>query len=108
MTNSRLDQLLRYLEEDPEDPFTIYAIAMEYSKMDENKALKFYNKLLLEHDTYVATYYQAGKLHEKLGNKQEAEDIYKKGMEISRNSGKMHAYSELQSAYNELIGFDED
>lgn len=108
MENSRLDQLLRYLEEDPHDPFTIYAIALEYSKTDEKKALECYNKLLAEHATYVATYYHAGKLNEKMGNMQEAERIYNKGMEISRNAGNRHAFSELQAAFNQLTGFDED
>lgn len=108
MTNPRLEQLLQYLNEDPNDPFTIYGIALEYSKTDEKKALEYYTKLLNDHASYVATYYHAGKLHEKLGNTQQAEQIYKKGMEISRNSGKMHAFSELQAAYNQLTGFDED
>lgn len=108
MTNTRLEQLLSFLKEEPNDPFTLYALALEYAKTDENKALEYYDKLLSEHEYYVATYYHAGKLNEKLGNKDQAELIYKKGMEISRNKRNMHALAELQSAYNELIGFDED
>jgi tetratricopeptide (TPR) repeat protein len=108
MTFSRLDQLLGFLKDDPNDPFTIYAIALEYSKSDEKKALEYFDKLLSEHPTYVATYYHAGKLLEKLGNKEEAEKVYKKGIEVSRSERKMHALSELQSAYNQLLDFDEE
>src|SRR5688500_18496085 len=107
-TNPRLDQLLRFLEEDPSDSFTIYGIALEYSKTDEKKAMEFFNKLLSEHPSYVATYYHAGKLQEKLGNTKEAEHIYQKGMEISRNARNMHAFAELQSAFNQLKDFEED
>jgi tetratricopeptide (TPR) repeat protein len=108
MTNSRLMQLLEYLDEDPNDSFTIYAIAMEYSKTDEKKALEYYNKLLNANANYVATYYHAGKLHEKMGNKKEAEGIYKKGMEISKNLKNIHAFSELQSAYNQLLELEDE
>jgi tetratricopeptide (TPR) repeat protein len=108
MTFSRLDQLLGFLKEDPNDPFTIYAIALEYSKSDEKKALEYYNILLSEHPTYIATYYHAGKLLEKLGNKSGAESVFKKGIEVSRNARKMHALAELQSAYNQLLELDEE
>ena len=45
---NRLTTLLDFLKEDPEDAFTLYAIALEYLKIDEQKAfpdLNFANNL---------------------------------------------------------------
>ncbi|WP_240676225.1 tetratricopeptide repeat protein [Botryobacter ruber] len=94
------------MEDDPNDAFTLYAIATEYRNFDQQKAKEYYDKLLAEHENYVGTYYHAASLYNELGQQDEAERIYKKGMQISRQEGNMHAFSELQQAYNKLMGLD--
>lgn len=106
MSQNRLEQLLKFLEEDPNDAFTLYAIATEYRNIDKQKAMEYYEKLLAEHETYVGTYYHAAKLYEEFGQDEKAEHIYKKGMQISRQEGNRHAFAELQQAYNKLMGLD--
>ncbi len=106
MSQNRLEQLFKFLEEDPNDPFTIYAIATEYRNSDKQQAMQYYERLLSEHENYVGTYYHAAKLYEELGQGATAERIYKKGMQISRQEGNMHAFSELQQAYNKMMGLD--
>ncbi|GAB3817520.1 tetratricopeptide repeat protein [Pontibacter rugosus] len=106
MNQSRLEQLFKFLEDDPNDAFTLYAIATEYRNEDPQKALEYYEKLLAEHENYVGTYYHAAKLYEELGQPRVAEQTYKKGMQISRQEGNMHAFSELQQAYNKMMGLD--
>ena len=105
-TNSRLNQLLEFYKEDPKDPFTIYALAMEYLKLDVNESRKYYELLLTEHRHYVGTYYHAAKLYIELGLPDKADDVYQKGMKIARQEGNMHAFSELQQAYNKFKGLD--
>lgn len=103
----RLQKLLNFLENEPNDPFLKYALATEYLNANETeKALHYYNDLLQNHPDYVGTYYHAGKLYEQLGRKDEAVSIYQKGMQISRDARDMHAFSELQSVYNSAIGLD--
>ncbi len=68
--------------------------------------MDYYQKLLTEHENYVGTYYHTGKLHEVFKEKELAGQVYKKGMQISRQEGNMHAFSELQQAYNKLMGLD--
>jgi len=106
MNPDRLAQLLKFLEEDPEDPFTLYALATEYRSSDKAKAMLFYEQLLAEHKDYVGTYYHAAKLYEELGQNDTAEHTYKKGMQVSRQQGNLHAFSELQQAYNKMMGLD--
>ncbi|PVY39104.1 tetratricopeptide repeat protein [Pontibacter virosus] len=106
MSQNRLEQLFQFYEEDPNDPFTIYAIATELRGSDPQKAMDFYEKLLSEHERYVGTYYHAASLYAESGQPEKAEQTYKKGMLISRQEGNMHAFAELQQAYNKFAGLD--
>ena len=103
---SRLQQLLAFYEADPHDAFTIYALATEYRAAEPLRAWEFYEKLLTEHPDYVGTYYHAGKLLEGFGKKDEAEQVYRKGLIVSRKAGQLHAASEIQQALNSCLGLD--
>ncbi|HKG07122.1 MAG TPA: tetratricopeptide repeat protein [Pedobacter sp.] len=107
MQSTRLAKLLEFLESDPNDPFVLYALATEYNtSQDTERALEYYNKLVKEHPDYVGTYYHLGKLLEKNNNSEQALSIYQKGMAVARNKRDMHAFSELQGAYNSAAGLD--
>ncbi len=103
MSQNRLDQLLRYYEEDPNDPFTLYAIATEYRFIDLEKSLFYYQKLLSEHPDYIGTYYHAGKLYAEMGLFDQAEETFQKGIELSKARGERNAHRELQAAYREFL-----
>lgn len=106
--NQRIEKLLQFLAEDPNDSFTIYALATEYKKSDELKALEYFETLLVEHENYVGTYYHAAALYDSLGKEKEARLTYQKGMKVAREANNMHAFSELQGAYNKFEGLDYD
>jgi tetratricopeptide (TPR) repeat protein len=105
---SRLDQLLQFLQQDPDDPFTIYALALEYRKTDPLTAKKYFDLLLRDFPAYLATYYHAGMLWLDLGLTKEGEEIYRKGMEIAKITGKTKDYNELQNALNNLLDIDNE
>ena len=107
MQNTRLNKLLEFLDNDPNDSFILYALATEYNSLNDiEKAFNFYLKLVNEHPNYVGTYYHLGKLYEKEGEKDKAIEIYQTGMSIARSKRDMHALSELQGAYNTAAGLD--
>lgn len=107
MQNTRLAKLLEFLNNEPNDSFILYALATEYNSLNDiENAFTYYLKLINEHPNYVGTYYHLGKLYEKQGNKEEGILIYKKGMEVARAKRDMHAFSELQGAYNSAAGLD--
>src|ERR1700742_1952726 len=109
MQISRLEKLLEFIKNEPDDPFLKYALATEYLRMNEpDKALAYYEDLINNHRNYTGTYYHLGKLYEALGRKQDAINTYEKGMEITKAKRDNHAFSELQAVYREAIGYEDD
>jgi tetratricopeptide (TPR) repeat protein len=98
---------LDFLKNEPNDPFLKYALATEYfNAKDHEKALFYFEDLIINHPDYIGTYYHLGKFYEIINRKTEAILIYKKGMDIARKIGDMHAFSELQSVFNSANGLN--
>ena len=100
---NRLELLLKYYEDDPKDPFNVYALAIEYLKSDAEKSRELFDKVMLEHPDYVPTYYHAAKLYQEIGEKEKAISIYEKGIAIALKNKETKAHRELKSAYDELM-----
>ena len=100
---NRIEQLLRFLSEQPNDSFLIHALALEYQKAgDDEQARYYFEQNLHKAPGYIATYYHLGKLLERKGAVQDAIAIYEQGMQQARAAGDDHAFSELRSVYEEL------
>ncbi|HET6568276.1 MAG TPA: tetratricopeptide repeat protein, partial [Rhodothermales bacterium] len=111
MPQDRLALLLQYLEEDPADAFTRFAIAQEYLKRgDLERAVGFFEALVKDQPEYVGTYYHLGKLYEQVGRKPEALDTYRAGLRAAQEQRDFHARAELQDALlkAEGVGFEDD
>jgi Tfp pilus assembly protein PilF len=102
MNQDRLKQLLQFYEEDPDDPFNIYALANEYKNSDSEKALQYFEKLEREHPNYMATYYHLAHLYIDLREDEKAKSTFEKGMEIAMKNNEPFALRELRSAYEEF------
>jgi tetratricopeptide (TPR) repeat protein len=97
-----LQQLQQFADDDPNDPFNLYALALELLKTDAGKAVGIFEKLLTEHESYLPTYYQAAGLFESVGKHEQAIAILEKGLAIARNSGEMKTMRELQTMLDEI------
>lgn len=107
MQSSRLEKLLEFLKNEPEDPFLKYALATEYLRLNEtDKSLQYYQDLVINHKEYVGTYYHLGKLYEALNRKEDAIKTYQDGISVARAARDNHALSELQAVYNSAMGLD--
>jgi len=108
MANQRLEKLQSFFQENPNDPFLLFALAQEFGKLEEDqKSLEHYNLLTERHPDYVGTYYHLGKLLEKLERPADAFSTYRRGMEVAKSAGDQHAYSELAGA-KLTLGDDDD
>jgi tetratricopeptide (TPR) repeat protein len=104
----RIEQLNEFLKDSPNDPFLHYALAQEWNKLgDIQLAQEKYEYLIKEHPNYVATYYHLGKLLQEKGEKENALEMYSRGIQVAQQVGEQHSLSELQSAKLELE-FDDD
>ncbi|HEY0654670.1 MAG TPA: tetratricopeptide repeat protein [Chryseosolibacter sp.] len=101
--STRLDTLLQFYKDDPNDPFNIYALAIEYQKTDIKKSLEYFNLLLSDHEHYVPTYYHAAKLLQETGETERAVIVYEKGIAVAKSQNDLKAARELQSAYDEMM-----
>ncbi len=103
MDVNRLIQLKEFYEEDPHDPFNLYALALEFLKIDLKKSRDFFEILLNLHKKYLPTYYHAAKLYLELGEKEKAITVFEDGISLARSLQDTKALRELQSAYDELM-----
>ena len=103
MTSSRLEALMKFLEEDPTDPFTRYAIALEYASMQNFPAAIAKMQELLSLDPgYVPAYHQLGGFFKQIGEPNEAIRILEQGMQRAALAGERHAQGEMQELIDEL------
>ena len=109
MSEERINQLKKFLEEDPEDAFSAFAIGLEWLKMKElENARKAFETLLNNQPEYLASYYQLGKLYEKLKLSELAIQTLKCGMELAQRQNNRHTFNELKAALDNLSLSDED
>jgi tetratricopeptide (TPR) repeat protein len=101
--NERIQKIIAFLNQNPNDLFLNHALALEYIKIgEENKALDCFEKNLTTDPNYVATYYHLGKLQERLLEPDAALKTYENGMQVAKTAKDQHSYNELQSAYEDL------
>ncbi|MCC6253267.1 MAG: tetratricopeptide repeat protein [Bacteroidia bacterium] len=101
---NKINQLNEWLKENPDDSFLIYALALEYIKNNQiQEAKKQFDELTQKHPKYLATYLQFGNLLAEMGNKEKAEDIYRKGLEIAIEQNNSKTYKEINQALNNMI-----
>ena len=100
----RIQKIREFLEQNPNDNFLQHALALEYIKLGQDDAARLLFEEILSRDPgYVGSYYHLAKLHERNQSLENAISVYEKGMEEAKKAGENHAYSELKSAYEELI-----
>lgn len=103
MNEERLKKLKEWEAQKPDDAFFKYAIAQEYiSAGGDAEAKKYLDLLADKFPDYLATYYQLGKLHERLQETEQAIAAYNKGKEVARVSGDNKTLRELKEAIAQL------
>ena len=101
---NRIEILKNFLKDNPDDSFSRYALALEYVKLGQNdEALREFEAVRKSDADYVATYYQLGQLYQKVGQKHEAEKIFRTGITVATKAGDEHTRSELEAALEALF-----
>jgi len=100
LDNSRLETLRQLLADNPANTFARYGLAMEHVRSgDLEGAVQEFEAVLTTDPKYSAAYYHGGQALEKLGQLDQARDLYRRGIAATRDP---HALSELQAALDIL------
>ena len=103
MSDQRIAKLKEFLANDPNDPFTRYALALEYAgKGDTERAVSMLEALIQSDPKYIPAYQQLGYAYQKLGRSDDAKEIFSRGIQAATQAGDLHARSEMQEALDEL------
>lgn len=91
------------LEKDPANSFTRYGIAMELRSLGRrDEAIEVFTQLIQDDPEYVMAYQHAGYLLRDAGRTAEAEDLFRKGIEIAGKHGNDKALAEMEDALDGL------
>jgi Tfp pilus assembly protein PilF len=99
----RIATFKSFISRSPADPFPRYGLAMEHKAQgDLAAAWAVFSDLLDQFPDYVPTYLMAGGTLAGLGRKEEAAEVYRRGVEVAGRKGDAHARGELESALSEI------
>jgi tetratricopeptide (TPR) repeat protein len=94
---TRKQQIEELLQDDPNDPFLRYGLAMEYvSAGDDEEAVRCFRELFAVVPDYVPAYLQAGQALTRLDRVEEARDVFRRGITAARQKNDLHAQGEMQ------------
>ncbi len=78
-------------------------LAMEFAKSGEyEQAIAEYRALLAQDENYAAAYYHGGQALEKLGQVEEAKQLYEAGLVVTKRKGDSHTHGEIEAALSLL------
>ncbi|MBD2753612.1 tetratricopeptide repeat protein [Spirosoma validum] len=107
MNNERIQQLIRFVQEEPNEPFNVYALAMEFLNEQPEQARVYFDQLLTVHPDYLPTYYHAAALYADIEERGKAAELYEKGIALARLQNNQKTLLELQRA-QQAFEDDED
>jgi len=103
MRPERMAALQAMLDEDPDDGFALYGLALEHKAEDEfEQAEPLLRRLLVVEPDHLYGHYQLGELLIAEGRGGEAEAVLRAGIARAQVQGEAKAARELMALLNEL------
>lgn len=103
MKTSLLEKLLEFYRDEPEDPFNLYSLALEYQKYDTSQSKRCFEQLLDKFPNYLPTYYVAAQFFALIDRDIRPEIIYLKGIQIALEQQNYKTHQELVRAYRAFL-----
>ena len=104
---SRVEMLKIFAEQEPDNPFNWYALALEYQDSDPDDAAIYFNKLLTEYMVYLPTYFHAAAFFSELGEIQKAKEIFENGIRLAEDQKDEKTLKGLKNSYQNFL-FEND
>lgn len=104
---SRIEMLQSFAEQEPENPFNWYALALEHQNSSPEKASSLFHKLLNEHKGYLPTYYHAAHFFAEKGDLDLAKSVFEEGIHLAEKEKQSNTLRELKNSYQNFL-FEND
>ena len=99
----KIASLREILEQDPQNAFARYGLAMEFAGRGESHAaLAEFDRLLTDHPDYTAGYFMSAQTLARAGQQAEAKQRLIDGTACARRTGNQHALREMQAMLDEM------
>jgi Tfp pilus assembly protein PilF len=103
MKQERIKALAELLTRDPNDSFSRYALAVEYtSEGNTDQAIVELKEVIKRDAAYVAAYRQLGQVYLKLNKTKEAKKFYRKGIDLAKQANDLHAKQEMEEELEDI------
>ncbi|GAB3220957.1 tetratricopeptide repeat protein [Algoriphagus aestuariicola] len=103
----RLRILRDFIDEEPENPFNYYALALELREKDVQEAQKLFDFLLEKHSDYLPVYFPSAHFYAELGQLEKAKETFEIGIDLAIEQNEQKAQKELKNAYQNFL-FEND
>jgi len=91
-------QIQKLLTLEPNDPFMLYALAIDHAKEGEHEsAVEFFNKTIAADPDYVYAYYHQARSFESLDRTEKAKSTLDTGLEAAKRVNDAKGISEITS-----------
>lgn len=104
---NRLQALKQFCDEEPQNPFNWYALALEYESIDPTQTENLFNQLLKDHESYLPTYFPAAHFFASQNKLDKALQIFEDGIKLAQSQNESKTAKELSSAL-EIFKFEND
>jgi tetratricopeptide (TPR) repeat protein len=95
--------LEEFVELEPGDSFSRYALALELEKSgEEQEAVSHLKEVIARDSSYVAAYYHLGRVLARTGAAEEAREVYRRGLDVAIELGDKRTHSEIEEALASL------
>ena len=93
---SRLEQIQKMLEREPNDAFLNFGLALEYVKAGRHEeAISQFKQINQLDPNYIPAWFQQGNTLVTIGRLHEASAVLREGIEIAEKIGDHHAAGEM-------------
>jgi tetratricopeptide (TPR) repeat protein len=101
---TRREMLEEFVEQDPGDSFSRYALALELEKEGRTvDAIAVLQEVIDRDSSYVAAYFHLGRLLAISGDNDRARGVYSDGIRVAEQAGDSRTKAEIEEAI-ELLG----
>lgn len=103
----RLKLLRDFIDEEPENPFNYYALALELMDKDQEEAAILFDFLLVNHPDYLPVHFPSAHFFADLNHIQKAREIFEKGIALAELKKEEKTLKELKNAFQNFL-FEND